>query len=341
MSVACGWLFWRSQTRIAYSLLFALTVFKYLCLLLDYRMMGNYHYMPFLVSFFFLFIPQKSLSLRFLITLFYVAAGSLKFNLEWLSGASIGEKPDFLPQILFEYSCAYVVALETLMVWLLWSKRRWLRFAGLAQLVLFHAVSWYWVGYFYPLIMASLLSIYPLGWHSSRDAQWRNRDSARDAHPGLLESASKLRRTAQLALMIYILLQVLPHLSSADSALDGTSRILSLNMYDARSVCTGAIFLHYNDGEQTKTVAYRPDLHTGVRIHCDPILFEAEAHNLCRDQMRNETFRDLDIFLVAKRSTGDEYSDILRGHAYCAGHKLKEVSSAEISLNDEYLRAKN
>ena len=70
--------------------LFGFLVKQYI-ILLDYRFMGNYHFMPQLILFTWLFLPNKEKLIPYLTVGFYVAAGLLKFNPEWLSGATLSK----------------------------------------------------------------------------------------------------------------------------------------------------------------------------------------------------------------------------------------------------------
>ena len=323
-SVIAGLCFWRSRVANAWLLLLLLTLVKYIFLLTDYRFMGNYHYMPFLVTLVYLFFPSKAWACAVLTTLFYLAAGFLKFNTEWLSGASVGDAPSFIPRPLFELSCAYVVLLETVFVWLLWSKRAWLRVLGMGQLVLFHAVSWYWVGFFYPCVMTCLLSIFPIYW------LWpKTSDQLAPNNPFWPKGLRTLNSSTISALVIFIACQIPTHINSSDSALDGNLRLLGLNMFDARTICMVSLNLHYSQDGVSKTVEYIPNLHTAIRTHCDPIVFEAEAHNICRDQQGIEEFQDLDLLLTAKRTTDEGFYSLRNIHNFCAQSQLISASRGQ------------
>ena len=47
------------RNRISYPLLIVINLFKIFLYLQDYRSMGNYHYMPFIVTMIYLFLPKK------------------------------------------------------------------------------------------------------------------------------------------------------------------------------------------------------------------------------------------------------------------------------------------
>ena len=164
VAVAALLLFTRRWTAPAgYFVLLALELVKVLIIAQDYRLRLNQHYMAFFVALVFLLFPAKRRALQYLIVLFYFWAGTLKLNPEWLSGASLYRRQFlWLPDALVPVACAYVVVLETILVFGLLARRPWIFWATLAQLALFHAMSWPIVGFFYPILMFALLAIFPL-----------------------------------------------------------------------------------------------------------------------------------------------------------------------------------
>src|SRR5690606_33730392 len=148
----------------AYFLLLLATGLKAFVYLNDYRFMGNFHYMHYWALVAFLFILDKIRTLQFLIVFFYVAASLLKFNLEWLSGAAM-LRETFLQGKWLEWACYYVVLLESFFVWGLLSRKPRLFGLTFGQIVLFHLYSFLVVGFYYPSIMACLLSILVLSRH--------------------------------------------------------------------------------------------------------------------------------------------------------------------------------
>ena len=77
----------------------------------------------------------------------------------------------WVPAFLVPVACAYVIVLESVLVFGLFSRRRWLFWGTLAQLLLFHVISYPVVGFFYPALMAALLSIFPLARLVGRESE--------------------------------------------------------------------------------------------------------------------------------------------------------------------------
>jgi hypothetical protein len=73
----------------AWYFLFVLELMKLGLQSLDYRFMGNYHFMPHIITLVFLLLPNKRFWIKIWLLSFYAAAATLKLNFEWLSGASL------------------------------------------------------------------------------------------------------------------------------------------------------------------------------------------------------------------------------------------------------------
>ncbi len=289
------------------------TLVKLAILIQDYRFMGNYHYMPFLVIFAYLFLPQKKQMISILIVLFYLSAGVLKLNVEWMSGSALLWRPTFLSPALFQLFCIYVVYLELCFVWLLLSKKLKYFAFGFSQVLLFHAVSWVWVGYFYPVVMFALLSLFVLV------------RIFPDASPVTgFATRFRLSRANRTALCLYLLMQMIPYLSPVDSALDGRYRITSLNMFDANSTCMGGLYLKYKN----QMIEYGPPGPQAIRIHCDPIVYISAARQICKEQQGREDFVDVDLHLQARRASDRNFTTILREQNFCQSSRNLQLTEA-------------
>ena len=204
----------------AYWGLFAITLLKFIILIQDYRFMGNYHYMQMVAILFFLFVPHKIRYCKFILVGFYLASGRLRFNQDWLSGESIMMNHPFISGKALEWAQAYVAVLETIFPFLLLSTNPLFFWTAFAQFVIFHCLSFYLVGYFFPLVMLFLISIFAL------DRQMPQK------------YFSKLSKIWGLSLIFtFALAQIYPALRYPDSAITGAGRLLSINMFDALAVC--------------------------------------------------------------------------------------------------------
>ena len=260
LAAAALLLFTRRWTApAAYLALLILELVKILIIVQDYRLRLNQHYMAFFVALAFLLFPAKRRTLQYLIVLFYFWAGTIKLNREWLSGASLYRREFlWLPDSLVPAACAYVVVLETILVFGLLARRPWIFWATLAQLALFHVMSWPIVGFFYPSLMFSILGIFALSRIFSAEPEER---------PSLARIERGLERRSTYALLAgFSLLQVVPYAFPGDSAITGEGRLFALHMFDAQVVCESHVTFHDVQGGSR-----RVRLTTGPGIRAGPL----------------------------------------------------------------------
>jgi hypothetical protein len=276
-----------------------LDLLKAVWVLHDYRLMGNYHYMPFIMTSVFLLVPDSKHVCRYLVVAFYVSAGVLKLNAEWLSGAAL-IAPTWLTGRWLEVGCAAVVVLELVISLglLARGKLRWCAFAAFAG---FHLYSWHVVGFFYPMVMFALLAIFPLVWLFERHA----------AADGLGERLLRRRAgwPAYAVLGVYAAAQLAPLGFPGDTAITGEGRIFAINMMDARVACDHFAVTR-SDGGWREISDLRPKV--GVRIKCDPIRYVSLAREACARH------GDVSSYLVAKRTTDEQYQRVFGVEDACA-----------------------
>jgi uncharacterized membrane protein YphA (DoxX/SURF4 family) len=298
-----------SRVPAAYSLLLVSTVLKIFVVLQDYRLVLNQHYMASIVVLVFALVPYKRAVLPSLIVAFYVAAGLLKFNSEWLSGAALyGRHPFGLPASTLPALCAYVVVLETLLVFGVLSRRASVFWAAFCQVVLFHIASFWVVGYFYPLLMACILCILPLGFLADRNEAphtvhwWRRLPSSEAA-------------TAVLVLVVFAVLQAVPRAMSRDAATTGEGRMFALNMFDAPLECRAFVTIHL-EGRPPITRSLRAP-YLQPRIQCDPIVYSELARAVCRSATGNHQVTAVDLTLDTRRRGETTFASIVDVKDFC------------------------
>ena len=308
-AVGAGLLFaFRRLVPWAYVSLVLVNALKLAITLLDYRLRMNQHYMGFFATFAYLFVPDKRNALRVLVTLFYFWAGTLKLNWEWVSGAGL-----YRPMWPFAgggvmVACVYVIVLELVVTWGLLTTRAWIFWAAFAQFLVFHALSWQVVGFFYPLLMFAILAIFPL----SRLVE------PQDPPDGLLLSLWRRRaaRPVYALAAVFSALQLTPYAFPGDRTLTGEGRLYALHMFDARPTCSGWAELRRADGATTRRDLKLP---LDTRIACDPIVYFNRARNLCRRRDAGlAEFQDLDLFLSARRTSDREMKRVIATTNFCA-----------------------
>src|SRR5690606_38146056 len=115
-------------------------------------------------------------------------------------------------------SLIYVVILQFCFVWGLAIKNKALFWLTLLQFALFHAYSWHLVGYFYPSIMACLLSF--LIFKGLQRDHWRG--------TSLFEPLPR-KKSAIALLALFWLFQLAPKFAPTPSYLGGLWRLTALN----------------------------------------------------------------------------------------------------------------
>ncbi len=264
----------------------------------SYLLMGNYHYMPWVLSVALLLVPARRHVLSMLVVLFYVAAGLLKFDVEWLSGAALLRPGPLTGNALYAAQ-AWAVVFEMVVVWGLLSRRWVWRAVAVAHVVFFHAVSAQQVGWFYPVVMTCVVSIFPLRWWAERKATIPT--------PRLL-LRGRLPSTANAALALFVAAQVWPWVISPDPAITGEGRLLSLNMMDAHARCEGALFVTTPD-RQSLHVPIK--VRSGVRIACDPASFLAVVRDTCARLLTTHSNAHVQAHLASRRATDSSYTPLV------------------------------
>jgi hypothetical protein len=278
----------RRYRGVALGGLALLTLVKLAVIAQDFRLMGNYHDMPLMATIAYFMAPRRLDVVQLALVAFYVGAGALKVNPEWLSGAAMIQPSILAGTPLERVSLAYVVILELVLVFGLLADRAWLRWLTLAQLAAFHAFSWHIVGFFYPCVMACLLALFPLVWRSGQGLRF-----------GDLFAGQATRRVYAFA-AAFALCQLTPALYAGDSALTGEGRFLSLDMFDAFSRCEHVAFV--TAPERGIVVEESLSERGAVRTHCDPIVFWNHMRRVCRGIVADARF---DTALYSRRSTAD------------------------------------
>jgi hypothetical protein len=290
----------------------ALAIFLFTTLLgigiysLDYRLRSNETYMLSWAILVLLVAPRKAQTLQALVALFYVWAGTLKVNADWMSGTALYTRPYLIPEALIPASCVYVLVLELVMVWGLFSPWPRLRWAVYAQLMVFHVLSWKVVGYHYPLLMFGIIAIYPLVWRLA---------PAETLTFSSLRADRNVRASVIGAVVGFSAFQIVPHLFPGDSAITGEGRFFAVHMFDGRVVCAGGATVRDTAG-RTSTVAIIDPMQT-TRLRCDPIDLLSQARRLCRMTDKRSDVVSVDVAIDAKRATEDRMRPLMHIDDFC------------------------
>ena len=290
---------------LAYWGLAFITLFKLGLHLSNYNFMGNYHYMAHFVTLAYLLAPHKKSLIKYLIIAFYISAGFLKINIDWLSGAAMIRTP-YLYGTPLRLSLVYVLFLELIFVFGLIHPNRKLRYFCLLQFFAFHLFSWHVVGFFYPMVMFSLLGVFYLPEYFDRKYEPKE----------LLKFISiKEYKSIYIILALFTGLQLLPFTMVDDPSKSGVARLSSLNMFDSKTSCHSLMVAKTDNG----TIHLRPPIkNMGVRLKCDPLVFLNQAHQICRKNKETNEIKELSLHLFTRRVTSSEYKKVLAIKDICS-----------------------
>lgn len=291
-----------ASSRRLWWVLFFLEAGKFLISSLDYQFMGNYHYMPHIITLSFLFFNKKRFWCSLWLVTFYAAAASLKFNFEWLSGASLSWRIPFGSERALIWGAFLVPPLELLCPLMCLQREIWIRRFGLFALLLFHLFSYYWVGFFYPAIMTSLLALWLVA-PVTIDLQEAKGFVLRLRGSQLIQA---------ILWISFVVVQINVMRTPEKHALLGESRLWSLNMFDARAFCRG--FFLEKSGNEWIEVDFKNET-LPVRVHCDNLFFMEQARRLCLS--REDSSSPIAAFLISRPASSLNYREVVREKNVC------------------------
>lgn len=295
--------FWlRKNFRWGIIFLWLLVAIKCLIILQDYRLTGNYHYLPTLITVCFLLIPGRAYALTFSFFVIYFTAGLLKLNPTWVNAEAINER--LLPPIVNKIGVWYVLVLELAFIFFLFSKKnRWFYFI-FAQLVLFHLYSWHLTRFFYPTVMLTLLGILLV---------------VRSTAPalGFKETFKRVFSSVEAKLLttFFILLQIPQYLIPGDAALTGEGRMYAMIMYDGRTQCQPYLTLWKKNKEKEEMPLQPPWLIT--RTKCDAMVYWRLAQNICNWTKKDASIVQVDLYVPVRYENTDEWQPLVAATDVC------------------------
>lgn len=292
----------KKKPQWAAGLLWALLLFKLGFILLDYRLTGNYHYIPTLITFAFLLIPDRARSLPMAFFVLYFTAGLLKLNSQWLSGSAINER--LFPALFTELGVWYVLVLELGLIFLLFAKNnRWFYFV-FSQLVIFHLYSWHLTRFFYPsvmlLLLGTLLITRPLV------SDWSIKATFQKVFA---------QRSAVILTVIFLALQLPQYYLPGDAALTGEGRMYAMIMYDGRVQCEPHVTLWKKDQSKETVPLTPPWLMT--RTACDPLVYMRLAEHLCQWSAKDSSILQADLTVPVRYQGESQWQPLVAATNVC------------------------
>ncbi|AFY02495.1 hypothetical protein [Bdellovibrio bacteriovorus] len=292
----------KKKSQGAITLLWVLLFIKSAFILQDYRLTGNYHYIPTLLTLAFLLIPDRARSLPMTFFVLYFTAGLLKLNPQWLGGSSINER--LFPSVFTDLGVWYVLVLELGLIFLLFAKKdRWFYFV-FAQLVLFHLYSWHLTRFFYPSVMLLLLGI-PLVTRPLV-SEWTISDTFKKVFA---------TRSAAVLTVIFLSLQLPQYYLPGDAALTGEGRMYALIMYDGRVQCEPHVTLWKKDQSKETVPLTPPWLMT--RTACDPLVYMRLSEHICQWVTKDPAVLQADLTVPVRYQGETQWQPLVSATDIC------------------------
>jgi hypothetical protein len=194
-------------------------------------------------------------------------------------------------------------------VWALVQPRKWLFWVVFSQFVLFHAISWSIVAFFYPILMAGIISIFPL------------RRIFPEAPGNDLADLVRLRLPGPIyaLLAVFAALQFVPFLYRGDPAWTAQGRLFTLHMFEGRSNCRVWATEKFSDRSARDVNLFRKDLFP--REMCDPLVYFNGAQGICRDLPQHDPgFLDLDLHMSMSKRTSPAWRPLVEVQDFCSKH---------------------
>jgi len=314
LSLGAAGCFLARRAAGGYWLLLLVNAMRTAIMFQDYRLRANQHYMLNFVVLVFLFLPFKRALLHHALASLYFWAGVLKLDRDWITGLSLYSQDRlWLPRALVPAACVYVVVMEMVLIWGIYSRRNWVFWGTLGQLAFFHYTSWPIVGFWYPCLMFCLLAILPLARILNPREEWIPRFW--QPQPG--------RRVAFALVLLFGALQMVPRAFPGDTAITGEGRMFALHMFDAIVECDATFVYHSRDGSDR--IEYRPEAtKLPHRARCDPLIYYATARNECArisdgrpSSAADAGAIDFDVRLRSRRNSSGAYTQVLDVRDFC------------------------
>lgn len=295
-----AWAF--KKYKFAIPALWLLLLIKNLIILQDYRLTGNYHYLPTLLTLVFLLIPQRRYALPMAFFFIYFTAGVLKIDDTWLSGEAINER--LLPPFFTKAGVWYVLLLELGLIFFLFAKKEKWFFFLFTQLVIFHLYSWHLTRFFYPSVMLLLLGILLI-----------TRPLVADWSFKLALKETFASRTSQILGAVFIGLQAPQYFIPGDAALTGEGRMYAMIMYDGRAQCQPHLIIWKKNQNKEELPLQPPWMMT--RTHCDAMVFWRLAQKTCEWTEKDPSVLQVDLRIPIRMQGEKEWMPLVSATDVC------------------------
>ena len=294
----------RKTIGYAYWLFLIINLLKLYLFLMDYHLASNAHYLPFFISFAYLFIPQKLLFIPILISCFYFFTGLLQINNpNWLMYLVFSKNiwfPSFVHEDIRLFICFYVLCLEMIGALFLPLKNKWKAFIW-TQFILFYFASYFAIGYFLPTIFLSIFSLFVF---QAFFNEKYNIIDFRTIVPGTVFTS------------MVLLGSLLTFLMPGNTNLTKEGQLYALNTSAPQIYCDSHIILHFkNKTLQEHFPRYRE---YSLSLRCNPYMEWYKIKKICSIYKKSANFIDLDWFFDSTLRYRWEYKRLIEEKSVCS-----------------------
>lgn len=274
----------------------------------DYRLSSNSGYMLFLLSFCFLFIPDKARLFRWLLVTFFIATGLLKLEPEWLTGSWFLHLQPW-PAKLGEWLAALSLLIEFIGgITLLFRDGRYF-WTGWITLLAYQCFLWFVGGYWGPVLLIGLLV-------ALATQEIENRRIEREyiyqsfIHP----EPSKFWANVILGLMWISLAASHVHVPG-QRYITPLSTFFSPHPVVSRQECLQtnfAVFKNHTQEIQIPERAGRP-----ANMRCHPYLRYLDIKSLCQRYKKDPSFVTISSYFRSRTLNESKYHTVFQVGDFC------------------------
>jgi hypothetical protein len=240
----------QNRIVVAHFCIFLLFLAKLYFTLINFFYNANYDYYHTVFTLIFLFAAHRRFFGALSVVMLYFLSTATKIHPSWTLGTYFSTLNDGLP--IFPngtepFFTNLVIFMEMIMVWFLFSHKRWLQKTVFAFFFIFHLYSGTLVGYHYPTMVMPALIIFFGPYFRPFDSVPRDKKSL----------------IGWLLLATLLGIQAIPQLIKGDAKLTLEGNFYGIYMFEANHQC--ALELSNPDG-----TLIRRRISTNARFRCDP-----------------------------------------------------------------------
>ncbi|MCB0407444.1 MAG: hypothetical protein KDD34_04510 [Bdellovibrionales bacterium] len=283
------------------------TLLKATLYLQDYRLSANIHYLHFLLSIVWLFIPCKTLSFKLLIVSYFLTSATQKLSPEWLTGRWFLQYME-MPVKLAEWFAALSTIIEFIAPIALFFKDGRYFITSFLTLISYLFMLIYIDNFFAPTLLLLFIFVFPLAILEER----------RIEREFIYQSFIRPEPSTLWAYFLgslFVIGQVLPLVPNLPVPLHNAGIVLALTPGAKVNECRQNTFLIYN--HETKEVGDEFKSHLAEDARCNPYLRFLEVRSLCDEKKTDNNFVTVASFFYSRGLKDTSFKEIFGANDIC------------------------